>query len=651
MENHAITFRPDETVKERLKRAAHVKPSEAQLKWMEKEFTAFIHISPNTYTGRQWGNGTEVVTDYAATSLDPEQWIAVCAKAGMKMATTTLKHHDGFCQWDTKTTDFNIMNAPVATDLTKRISDACAKEGIDFGVYLSPWDMHQRELGVWGTDAYQPYFMAQLKELLENYGPVGELWFDGACGDTKIWAPAPGYKPAEWYEYIANQHKDAVCRMYDPYFFADDEGWEKLKKGEGELQWWGRGVRWVGNEQGYTREGEWSVQPVRDQTIAQNATFPDLGEEYYYENAVGAIWYPVEVNTTITNQWFWDPETTKVKSLKELIDLFYHSIGNNGVLLLNLSPDRDGKVPQDQVERLMEFREFMDRFFAKDLADGAKAEASEEAAGHEAARMLDGDKMTYWTVDREWDMDVDKAEILIDLGEARTFDNLMLAEFLREGQRIVKWHAEALVDGQWKLLTERKTVGYRCIIHFPEVTTDKVRITIDRAWDQPTLSRIALYATDEKYKSLKIQDEMIVGPEPCETVPETTGLHYDMYQGGVQSAQLVSMFNTHVVKAGDGLRDFTVEQAGQPTDFGMRFTGFVHVVEDGMYTFNMTSADASQIYLNHELCVNNDEPHDRRKVTQKVSLKKGYYAIDVRYTCFRHDALLKVELPEGVELV
>jgi len=178
-----VTFSPEDTLEDKLKKAAHVKPSQAQLDWMEKEYIAFIHFGLNTFSGRQWGTGQEDLSIYTPALLDPAQWIKVCAEAGMKMVIFTAKHHDGFCQWLTRTTNFSIINSPIKQDVVELLRKGCDTFHIGLGIYLSPWDMNQRDRRLWNTEAYNQYFLAQLNELLTGYGRVNEIWFDGACGD------------------------------------------------------------------------------------------------------------------------------------------------------------------------------------------------------------------------------------------------------------------------------------------------------------------------------------------------------------------------------------------------------------------------------------------------------------------------------------
>ena len=494
MSHWSTVFSPEDSLKQRLKKAAHVAPGPAQLEWMRREYIAFLHYSPNTFTNRQWGDGTERPEDFCPDRQDPAQWIRVCRDAGMKMVIPTLKHHDGFCQWHTASTDFHVGSSPVREDIAETVSKACKEYGVAFGFYLSPWDMHQREAGVWPGEGYQRVYMQQLRELITRYGPVGELWLDGACGDYPIWTPVSAYRTEEWYNLMEAEQPLCVTRKYDPFCFASETEWEDLRQGRGNLDWRGKEVRWVGNEDGTSRKDEWSVQPVFRREMGSDAALPDLGEELYYRDAVGAVWYPNEVNTHLLNQWFWNEENCYVRPLRELVDIIYHSVGNNGVLLLNVSPDRHGVIPEDQVRRLMEFRRFMEDTFSDNLAEGAVARADSEQKGAPAAGLFVQDETGWWSPDvADWDADEDTAAVDISLPAERTFDNLQLREFVQEGQRVAGWRAFARVGGEWRKIAEKKTIGFRTVVRFPPVTSDRLRIEIFRSWDTPMLTGFGLF--------------------------------------------------------------------------------------------------------------------------------------------------------------
>jgi alpha-L-fucosidase len=628
-------FLPEDSLKERMKKAAHVAPGKEQLRWMEKEMTAFLHFGMNTFTGRQWGNGQETLADYAPSALDPEQWVRVCAEAGLKHIICTLKHHDGFCLWHTGTTDFSVEHTACPTDVAKALSDACRKYGVGFGVYLSPWDMHQREAGIWPTEAYNDLFMRQLEELLTKYGPVEEVWFDGACGDYPIWQKVPCYQPEKWYEMIHRLQPDAVYRMYDPYFFASEEDWESLKRGGRKLEWSAKAVRWVGNEEGRSRENEWSVQPVCERMIARNATWPDLGNIRYYPQAAGAVWYPVEVNTTILNQWFWNPGTSKVKSLGQLKETYYQSVGNNGELLLNLSPDRTGQIPEDQVSRLMEFRRWIDSVFSDNLATGAtvKEAGAAEDSGSSAA-ILTENQEEYWEGKTDWDSETDTVSFDIQLPEERTFDQAMLREHVRDGQRIAGWSLSVWKDGMFREAARKEAAGRKCIRRFDTVRTDRLRLTIHKSYDTPQISGFGLFFSggQETAENEAITD--LTG-YACAGRPENaiSGVFYRFYRGGRQSAA----FDPEAEQA---LKEGWLEKPepdGLPgrEDFHAELAGWLQVREKGVYRFELTSVDGAMFYLADRLCLDNDEPHERRNVSAKLYLDKGYYPYRILYTSFR----------------
>lgn len=643
MSEACVTFLPEESLKQRLKKAAHVAPSPAQLIWMRRGYIAFLHYSPNTFTNRQWGNGTEKPEDFRPDRQDPAQWVRVCQKAGMKMLIPTLKHHDGFCQWFTESTDFSVANCPVRQDLAEALSKACRENGIEFGVYLSPWDMHERENGVWPTEAYQQVYLQQLKELMTKYGSIGELWLDGACGDLPIWHAVPAYRPEEWYDLMEKEQPLCVTRRYDPFRFASDEEWKALKQGKGKLTWRGKEVRWVGNEDGTGREDEWSVQPVFSPELGSEATIPDLGEEHYYPDAVGAVWYPNEVNTHLLNQWFHNEETSYVRPLSDLVDIFYHSIGNNGVLLMNISPDRHGVIPDDQIRRLKEFRMFMEETFSVNLAEGAEVLADSEAAGAPAVNLLCEDDGHWWSPDiPDWDADENSATVEIILPEKRTFDNLQLREYIQEGQRIAGWRAYAKVDGEWRKIAAKKTVGYRTVVRFPAVTSDRVRIEIFRSWDTPMLTGLGLFRTHmpetenlNPYRKVRIP--------ALKDVPEDLkpGLNYRLYRGGRQSAEDIGNDGQVPLETGILTCPGIPESAGEQ-DFSLILEGYFTVPYAHEAMFKLGSADGAILKINGVRVADLDEPHTYLELIACLELEQGTYAMELRYTSFRNPGKLKL---------
>lgn len=640
----SVTFSPEDSVAEKLKKAAHVKPSPAQLAWMEKEYIAFLHYGPNTFNHVQWGNGQEKASDYHPEHLDVAQWCRVCSQAGMKMVLFTAKHHDGFCQWNTETTDFSIASSPAGKDVMEDLSRYCKENQIRLGVYLSPWDMHQRKEGLWPKPEYNDYFLSQLRELLSRYGTIDEVWFDGACSDFEIWNPVPTYTPKKWYEMIQQLQPGAVVRLYDPYEFASPEQWQRIQKGEEALPWSGIGVRWVGNEGGISRCDEWSVQPVFDRVIAENATWKDLGEEKYYQQAVGAIWYPLEVNTVLLNQWFWNEKTSSVRSLSDIIDVYYHSIGNNGVLLLNLSPDTQGIIRKDQEQRLMQLKEYVDSTFATNLAANARVTASTQTESHPAAAVLDSDKMTYWMPDGDWELEGSTATLTLELPQEATFDQVLVQEYIREGQRVAGWSFQVWQDGQWVELVHHKTIGYKTIRRFPQVTASKVRFCILRSWDTPLISALGLYLSAPLPQEEKESDmEITLSPEKIDPQDLRAGLRYSCYDAGLQSAALLdSVFAVKEVH--NGIAEIPSHRyAGTDIGYSLTFEGYLWVPQSGQVRFKMENADGGLLYLGGSLILHNDEPHETKAVCRTIHLEQGYYPIKVLYTSFRHSGELRLE--------
>ena len=637
--NWVVTFDPSDDLPTKLRKAANVKPHPAQLAWMEREFTAFVHYGPNTFTGRQWGNGKESKDDFAPTDLDVKQWCKICAEAGIKMMLYTIKHHDGFCQWFTESTDFSVKHGIAKVDIMQSLREGCDEYGLELGIYLSPWDMYQREEGLWWTKEYNDYFLLQLRELLTNYGKIKEVWFDGACGDSEIWKKVSVYQPQTWYDLIEELQPMAVIRLYDPYSFADEATWQRIKDGMDTLEWSGKGVRWVGNEIGKSRPNEWSVQPVFDRVIAESQTWNDLGEESYYQNAVGAIWYPLEVNTVVLNQWFWNPDTSTTRTITDLVQVYYNSIGNNGALLLNVSPDRKGLLTPEQCVRLGQLRAYIDETFTQNFALGATVTATitaaEESTSHPLVNVLN-ENGNYWTTE-SWNLGNSQASLLFELEKAYTFDNVLIQEFIQEGQRVAGWTLEVWTESGWQEVVKQKTIGYKNIKQFTPITTDKVRFTISRSWDRPLIRSFGLYLSAELPQVEEMHDSLLsftgeeVTVEHCQS-----GLLFACYEGGLQSAAILgSVFGLKQVGSGI-VEKVNLDSVSQEIGYAVSYTGYLKVETEDEYTLTLDSADGSVLFIRDTLVINNDEPHARKAVKRVVHLQEGYHPIRIFYTSFRH---------------
>lgn len=496
-----VTFTPGESLESKLKKAAHVRPSPAQVKWMERERNAFMHYGMNTFHGADWGTGKENPKDFAPTQQNPDQWAQVIKDAKFTMIVPTVKHHDGFCIWNTATTSHSVKNATVTTDVVKALAAGCAAQGVDLGIYLSPWDMNQRDNGVWKTTAYNAFFVNQLRELLGGTygakGTIGELWFDGACGDLPIFQPASQYTPDVWYDTIEALQPMAVIRLYDGFYFADENRWSGITQGTQKLLWRGKEIRWIGNEGGSSRADEWCVQPVWTRFFGSEQQNSTLGQESFYSSAVGAVWYQSEVNTSIAVDWFWHSGSYSLKSLSTLKTVYYNSIGNDAAILLNLLPDNRGLIPNDQIILLKSWTNWIDSSFTKNWANGATAEASSQVTGHEADKIIDNKRHTYWTPGGSWSLGTSAASVTFTLPSAQSFDHVMLKEYVYNGQRVAGWNLEYQDgSGAWKsLVTGKKVIGYKRICKCNQVSASKVRLNITRSWDTPEISNFALYRT------------------------------------------------------------------------------------------------------------------------------------------------------------
>ena len=447
-----VQFPEHATLEQKVSMAARLVPSPQQLEWQQMELTAFLHFGINTFTDREWGDGKEDPALFNPTDLDAEQWVRTLKEAGFKMVLLTAKHHDGFCLWPTKTTKHSVASSPWKDgkgDVVKELRDACTKYDMKFGVYLSPWDRNAECYG--DSPRYNEFFIEQLTELLTNYGEVHEVWFDGANGE----GPNGKKQVYDWdafYKTIQRLQPKAVMAI-----MGDD-------------------VRWVGNERGLGRETEWSATVLAPGIYARSeasnkrlgvySQAKDLGSREMLKNATELFWYPSEVDVSIRPGWFWhESENGKVKSLKHLADIYFQSVGYNSVLLLNIPPDRRGHIHEADVARLKEFAAYRQQAFADN-------------------RVKKGQKM--------WDA-ASGDQRVYKLKPSSKINVVLLQEDIARGQRVESFRVEGRVDGQWQLLGEGTTVGYKRMLRFPEVEAEALRITIGSSRLEAHISNVAAY--------------------------------------------------------------------------------------------------------------------------------------------------------------
>jgi len=328
----------------------------------------------------------------------------------------------------------------------------------------------------------------------------------------------------------------AVVRLYDGFYYADANRWTGIQQGTQTLQWRGKEIRWCGNEGGTGRTDEWSVQPVWTRFYGSEQQNTDLGQESYYNTALGAVWYQSEVNTSIANgstPWFWLSGSYSLKSLDDMKTLYYNSTGNNSNLLLNLLPDNRGLIPDDQIQLLKKWNNWIDSTFTKNLAKGAKATAIAlntfaEDSGHEANKIIDNRRHTYWTTRGSWNQGTSSATVTFELPTAQTFDHVMIKEHVYDGQRVAGWNLEYFdaTANSWKsLVTGKKAIGYKRICKFNQVTSTKVRLNITRSWDNPEISDFALYKTLSGIDSTREDTGSVATSIQPGEKPEAIGIH------------------------------------------------------------------------------------------------------------------------------
>lgn len=518
---HRVPITPGESRDSIVAKAANLVPSPAQLAYHQLEFTCFAHFGLNTFTGNEWGSGKEDPAVFnPGETLDTDQWARTAAAAGMKLMLFTVKHHDGFCMWQTRYNDtFSVRAVPWRSgkgDVVRELAASCRKHGLKFGVYLSPADLYQMEhaSGLYGNgskprpsviptdprslvsdptrkrdtstpnapgfryevDDYNRYFLNQLYELLTEYGPIHEVWFDGAHPKQK---GGQQYDKKAWFEMIRALAPEAVI------FGGPD-------------------VRWCGNEAGATRDAEWSVLTVESDELSgldrvgdgigsiENLCRPTY-EVYGKQYRANFLHYLVsEVDTSIRAGWFWRNEHEQsVRSADDILDIYERSVGGNCVFLLNVPPDRSGRFAPRDVAALSEAgRRIRATYGNRDLNQGARSTA---------AALLDGKDSTWWMPAAE------TGAVEITFPESRDFNRVALHEAIGEvGQRVARHAVDVRVNGTWQEVATGQTIGYKRILRFPTVNGDALRVRILESRLAPAISEVSIHRYDPPPPALNI---------------------------------------------------------------------------------------------------------------------------------------------------
>ncbi len=660
-------------------------PSARQLAWHGRQFYGFVHFGPNTFTGVEWGEGRENPEVFAPTDLDTGQWVRAMKAAGMTGVILTAKHHDGFCLFDSAHTEHDVRSAGTQRDVLAELSEACRREGLWLGVYLSPWD---RREPLYGTgEPYNEFFRAQLREALTKYGPVAEVWFDGACGE----GPNGRRQEYDWPNFIQ------VVRDLQPdaCIFSDA----------------GPDVRWCGNERAIGSETNWALLR-RDEVYPGYPDYHELGPGH----ADGTHWVPYECNTSIRPGWFWKAGLdNEVKSLELLLDTWYASVGRAGNFLLNCPPDSRGRLPDVDVARLAELGAALRATFAVDVLrqrfedDGGSFVVS-NVRGKEEARfgpiaLLDDDRGTYWATDDG----VTTGYVELRLDAPVTFDNVWIEEAIQLGQRVTAWRCEAAVGDRWVTVAEGTTLGAQRVLRTEPVTTRQVRLTIDSALAPPTIARLALFLSPPRveastaggtfYRQAEVRARTrpgavvrytldgsqpgpgasvlegalaleasaivtlraFVGREgspfvsrvPVEVLHERDALepvhfiqpppaefNWQRYDGRFQS--VAQFFEPTARDAnGEGRPDLSLSGRGTAKEVdaalagagpcALVFDGFISVPSTGLWRFALTSDDGSRLWVGDRLVIDHDGLHGSERREGAVVLGAGYHRVRVAW--------------------
>ena len=456
-------------------------PSKRQLAWHQMEIYGFLHFSVNTFTDREWGYGDEKPAVFNPTQFSAQQIVSTAKAGGLRGLILTAKHHDGFCLWPSQYTEHSVKNCPYKNgkgDIVGEIASACQEQGLKFGVYLSPWDRNHAE---YGRAAYVEYYHRQLEELTTNYGPLFEVWFDGANGGDGYYGGASEHRKIDAVTYYQWDKVRAIVRKNQPsaVMFADEH----------------MDVRWVGNEHGVAGDPCWPTVDNTPYTMAKGNRGVRGGD----------IWNPAETNTSIRPGWFWHrDEDNKVRSPANLLRLYMTSVARGTNLLLNIPPDRRGLVHESDAESLKGFKAILDTAYGKNFADGAVASASSSAAKSYSAEnaLKEG---AFWAAKPE---DIEGAWLQLDLPSPQSFDFIRLSETIQYGVRVDDFVVEIKNNNAWQTIASHTSIGQQRIIRLEKaVTAKQIRLRVLSATAAPMIANFGLFLLPVIIEEPKISRE------------------------------------------------------------------------------------------------------------------------------------------------
>ncbi|MBW3467463.1 alpha-L-fucosidase [Arthrospiribacter ruber] len=495
-------------------------PSERQLAWHELEYYGFVHFNMNTFSDMEWGMGDEKPSQFDPSELDTRQWARIVKDAGMKGIIITAKHHDGFCLWPSAYTEHSVKNSPWRDgkgDLIQELKEACDEYGLKMGIYYSPWDRNHAD---YGKPEYITYMRNQLTELLSNYGDIFEVWFDGANGGDGYYGGANETRRVDKKTYYDWENTFALVRELQPnaVIFGDA----------------GPDVRWVGNENGYAYETTWS-NLLRDSVYAG---MPEYADVYASGQENGTHWVPAEADVSIRPGWYYhEYEDHKVKTLAQLLDIYYKSIGRNASLLINFPVDRRGLIHEKDEQQILKLAEKIKEDFRDDLAKGTKVKANKERGGQYAAKnVLDKNPETYWAAGEG----VIQGHLTFEFDQPTWINRFMVREYFPLGQRVRKFSLEGDSGNGWNLIAEGTTIGAKRILRFEDIEVKKLRLNILDAKSEPLIMEVGIFdapklVTEPVLKRKKSGEITLEVPEDGvdifytidDTTPDGTSLRYE----------------------------------------------------------------------------------------------------------------------------
>lgn len=469
-----------ELYSDEVSRLIAVKPSQLQLDFMEMEYYNFIHFGVNTFYGREWGDGTEDIRRFNPKKLDTDQWCSVLKDTGSKGIIITAKHHDGFCLFDTKYTDHNVMYSPFKKDIVKLLSESCRKYGMKLGIYLSPWDRHE---STYGTEKYNDYFVSQLKELCTNYGEIFTFWFDGACGEGKN-GKKQIYDWKRYYSVIRELQPGAVISICGP------------------------DVRWIGNEAGKVRKSEWSVIPAEkdaNSKIMENSQQSesgvkklmsiserdeDLGSREVLRNFDNLVFKPAEADVSANIGWFFTKNifkrTSKRRTAEKLAQIYFSSVGGNASLLLNVPPNKKGLIDKSNVAQLRKFTELINAPFKKEAKNYTAELVAEEPQKAPEALFEKGEGYLLRTGEKGVRLCFESA---VDISAVTLRENLAFSQRVEEFEVYT-----ALNGGDFNCVYKGTVIGSKRIVVFDRpVKADELVIIPTSSRSDPVLRDIRVY--------------------------------------------------------------------------------------------------------------------------------------------------------------